>query len=270
MFARARRAFDHEVPVKQDMDPHALTSVARTHLGLVRQINEDRILDCPEHGLWAVADGMGGHRGGDVAAEIVIAALREAADRAGGPSVTDIEAALRRANLRIRDHVLSAGGVIGSTVVVLHVQADAACLIWAGDSRGYRLRGNRLEQLTRDHSLVQELLDAGAITNEMAATHPRANVVTRALGVAAELKFDKRSFTLAPQDLLLLCSDGLSRSLQEGPVPRAAETDEQFADRLLQSTLSRDGSDNISFVLVRAPAPASGASPVLRGPHVPS
>jgi serine/threonine protein phosphatase PrpC len=260
IFTSARPTLDRQVSVEHDLDGHTFTSVARTHLGLVRQINEDRILDCPEHGLWAVADGMGGHRGGDIAAEIVITALREAADQARGPSITDIEAALHRANLRIRDHALSAGGVIGSTVVVLHVLGDAACLFWAGDSRGYRLRDGRLEQLTRDHSFVQELLDAGAITDEAAVIHPQANVVTRALGVKAKLEFEKRSFTLVPHDLLLICSDGLSRSLQEGPVPRARETDQQLADRLLQSTLSRDGSDNISFVVVRVPSPASDGS----------
>jgi serine/threonine protein phosphatase PrpC len=226
------------------------TSVARTHVGHRRQINEDRVLDCPERGIWAIADGMGGHRGGDVAAEIVIGALREATDLMASPACPQsVEAALQRANQRILDHALSAGGVIGSTVVVLHVVDDRACLFWVGDSRGYRIRTHRLEQLTRDHSLVQELVDAGAITPEAAVSHPQANVVTRALGVDAELAVEQLAFRISPGDMLLLCSDGLSRSLADDV---AAGPDAALADQLLEDALHRDGSDNISFVVVRA------------------
>lgn len=258
MFARAQRVIDP--PMEHDLDKHACTSVARTHVGRVRQINEDRLLDCPERGLWAVADGMGGHRGGDVAAEIVIAALRETTEGAGALRTQDIEAALHRANLRIRQHALSAGGVIGSTVVVLHVAGEQAWLFWVGDSRGYRLRDAGFEQVTRDHSLVQELVDAGAIPPESAATHPQANVVTRALGVEAELLIEKRRFAVAANDLLLLCSDGLSRSLRDDAAPSGLETDDALADRLLDTALVRDGSDNISLVAVRVQAPADDMS----------
>ena len=254
IFARAQRVIDP--PMEHDLDNRACTSVVRSHVGRVRQINEDRLLDCPERCLWAVADGMGGHRGGDIAAEIVVTALREAAERPGALRTQDIEAALHRANLRIREHALSAGGVIGSTVVVLHVADGQACLFWAGDSRGYRLRGAGFEQMTRDHSLVQELVDAGAITPESAATHPQANVVTRALGVEAELLIEKRCFAVRANDLLLLCSDGLSRSLQNDAGPYGRETNDALADRLLETALARDGSDNISLVVVRVQAVA--------------
>jgi len=250
IFARAPRAVDN-APPENAPGGGSWSSVARTHVGRVRQINEDRLLNCPERGLWAVADGMGGHRGGDIAADIVISALREASERPETPLAHDIEAALHRANLRIREHALSAGGVIGSTVVVLYVTGERACLFWVGDSRGYRLRREGFEQLTRDHSLVQELVDAGAISPDAAATHPQANVVTRALGVEAELKIEKRLFPVAADDLLLLCSDGLSRSLGDDAMPARGETDDALADRLLQSALGRDGTDNITFVAVR-------------------
>jgi serine/threonine protein phosphatase PrpC len=254
LIARASRALAHR-PAADGEGLHS--SVARTHVGHRRQINEDRILDCPEHGLWAIADGMGGHRGGDVAAEIVIAALREVTAIADEPSQRDIEAALHRANQRIRAHALSAGGVIGSTVVALHLASDRARLFWAGDSRGYRIRAQRLEQLTRDHSLVQELVDAGAISREAAATHPQANVVTRALGVDAELAIETLTFQMLPGDTLLLCSDGLSRSLEADSGAFADAPDTALADQLLETALRRDGSDNISFVVVRAKAGAA-------------
>jgi serine/threonine protein phosphatase PrpC len=243
---RASRDFDRAPSTTGERPGLVYTSVARTHVGLRRQINEDRVLDCPERGIWAIADGMGGHRGGDVAAEIVIGALRESTGAMADPQ--SVEAALQRANQRIRDHALSAGGVIGSTVVVLHVVDDRACLLWVGDSRGYRIRTHRLEQLTRDHSLVQELVDAGAITDEAAASHPQANVVTRALGVDADLAIEQVSFRILPGDMLLLCSDGLSRSLEDNVADRP---DAALADQLLENALRRDGSDNISFVVVR-------------------
>ncbi|MBC9033393.1 serine/threonine-protein phosphatase [Sphingomonas sp. JC676] len=249
---RVSPGFDCRPPRSGDRDGLAYASVARTHVGHKRQINEDRLLDCPERGVWAIADGMGGHRGGDVAAEIVIGALREVTDAASPlPCAQSIEAALYRANQRIRDHALSAGGVIGSTVVVLHIADDRACLFWVGDSRGYRIRAHHLEQLTRDHSLVQELVDAGVISNEAAATHPQANVVTRALGVEAELAIEKLAFLVSPDDILLLCSDGLSRSLENDAAESTNEPGEALADRLLSTALHRDGSDNISFVVIR-------------------
>lgn len=230
------------------------SSVARTHVGHRRQINEDRMLDCPERGLWAIADGMGGHRGGDLAAEIVIGALREVTDAERMPTTQSIEAALHHANRRIREHALAAGGPIGSTVVVLHIVNDRACLFWVGDSRGYRIRSQHLEQLTRDHSLVQELVDAGAISEEAAATHPQANVITRALGIEAELAIEKRAFSTLPDDILLLCSDGLSRSLRADTAKSAETRGAALADQLLETALHLDGSDNITVVVVHAKA----------------
>lgn len=251
LFGRAARVSDAVTPAAA-ADP-VCGSIARTHVGRVRQINEDRLLDRPERGIWAIADGMGGHRGGDVAAEIVIGALAAIADAEAPITSAGIQSALHRANRDIRGHALAAGGVIGSTVIVLHVSGGRACLSWVGDSRGYRLRAGRLSQLTRDHSLVQELLDAGAITPEAAAVHPQANVVTRALGVDPELVVETRGFSIVPGELILLCSDGLSRSLEVDAVEREGEADEALADRLLLEALHRDGSDNISLVIVRMP-----------------
>ncbi len=223
----------------------ACRSVARSHVGLVRQINEDRVFDAPGQGLWAVADGMGGHRGGDLAAQTVVEALR--ALIAGPVSFASLCAALEDANRRILDRNRAEALDAGATVVAALVGDDVARIAWAGDSRAYLLRG-RPRLLTHDHSVVQELVDAGLLTPAGAARHPRANVITRALGIEDAVALDTVAVTLAPGDRLLLCSDGLSRSLDETRAV-GGSLDEAAAD-LLAGALARDGSDNVSLVLV--------------------
>ena len=224
--------------------PSGLRSVGRSHVGRVRTVNEDRILDRPLAGLFAVADGMGGHADGSLAAETVIAHL----DRlAGQPDRPDIPAALDAAN---REIVQRGGGKSGTTIVVLRISGGRADIWWAGDSRAYLVRDRRLRLLTRDHSLVQELVEAGEIAAHQAAGHPRANVVTRALGTRDQVDVDRCELPLEPGDLLLVCSDGLSRSLASDDFG-AGEPLEALADRLLNSALDRDGRDNISFVIVK-------------------
>lgn len=227
-------------------DIEAFRSVSRSHVGRVRQVNEDRVLDRPDRGLWAVADGMGGHRGGDIAAELAIAALRGVADADAPVTDAAILAALESANGQILARSEAAGGVIGSTIVALHVAQGQARIFWAGDSRAYRAVAGRWEQVTRDHSLVQQLVDDGLIDREQAKRHPQGHVITRALGVEGDVEVESVSFAVAPGAVLLLCSDGLSRSLGGD----AIEGDAVAADRMLADALERDGSDNISFVLV--------------------
>ncbi|MDV3455500.1 protein phosphatase 2C domain-containing protein [Sphingomonas sp. HF-S4] len=230
----------------RSQDIEAFRSVSRSHVGRVRQVNEDRVLDRPDRGLWAVADGMGGHRGGDIAAELAIAALRGVADADSPVRGEAILAALESANGQILARSEAAGGVIGSTIVALHVAEGEAQIFWAGDSRAYRARDGRWEQATRDHSLVQQLVDEGLIDREQARRHPQAHVITRALGVEGKVEVERVSFAVEPGDVLLLCSDGLSRSLGGN----GTGADEQAAERLLTEALEKDGSDNITFVLV--------------------
>lgn len=218
-------------------------STCRSHVGRVRTINEDRVLERLDVGLWAVADGMGGHSGGGEAAETLIGHL---ADIAAPVSEEAIAQALVAANAAILG---ASEGQSGTTAVVLHVNGDGARLCWAGDSRAYLIRGGALKLLTRDHSVVQQLVDAGALTPEQAAHHPRANVITNALGVGETLTIDRALHRLAPGDRLLLCSDGLSRSLCDRDVANADPLETQ-ADRLLTNALQRDGGDNISFALI--------------------
>ncbi|WP_240700240.1 PP2C family protein-serine/threonine phosphatase [Sphingomonas gei] len=218
----------------------------------MRKVNEDRVLDRPDRSLWAVADGMGGHRGGDIAADLAIAALRGLADAPAPITRAVILAALDQANAEILARGAEAGGVIGSTIVVLHVADGEAQIFWAGDSRAYRARNAAWEQLTSDHSLVQQLLDQGLIDRAQAARHPQGHVITRALGVESVVEVEAMSFAAEAGDILLLCSDGLSRSLR-WEIPRELDLiDPRAADRILAEALENDGSDNISFVIVAA------------------
>lgn len=230
-------------------DVRSRVSVARSHVGRVRSINEDRVLDCPTAGLWAVADGMGGHSGGDVAAQLAVDRLRLLAAAGTVPTLGDVLSAVWQANSDIRHHNASAGTDAGTTVVAATISEDVASIAWAGDSRAYRLRDGRLELLTHDHSFVQELVDAKLLTPAQAELHPRANVVTRALGVGDAVACDTVTVALAPDDRLLLCSDGFSRSLSAED--HWTGSDLEMVEAMIAVSLERGGSDNISVVLIR-------------------
>lgn len=242
LLRRIRRA-PVDVPIAL-VRPVVPRSAARTHVGRVRTVNEDRVLDRPERGLWAVADGMGGLSAGDVAAAQAVATLDslEAIDEA---ALLD---ALQRANAAI---LAEGGGRSGATIVAAHIAGDVATIFWAGDSRAYHVRGTKVRRLTRDHSVVQDLIDAGLLDEDKADGHPRANVVTRALGVQAPVAIDTVQVTLEPGDRVMLCSDGVSRSLDVHDLGRGGALDD-VADRVLAGALERDGTDNASLVLIEA------------------
>lgn len=224
-------------------DTYRLRSVSRSHVGRVRMVNEDRVFDDAGAGVWAVVDGMGGHSGGDLAAQQVVACLRDASGTPQG-----VRDALHAANALIHARNQRLRLDAGATAVAATFAADRLEIAWAGDSRAYRLGDGRAELLTHDHSLVQQLVDAGLLTPALAERHPQANVVTRALGVDADLALDTVAAE-AREGRFLLCSDGLSRSLREEDMEGALSL-EALADRLLATALDRDGSDNISLVLI--------------------
>lgn len=235
-----------------------VASGALTHPGQVRPANEDGVLAAPGRGFWAVTDGMGGHVGGAEAAAAVVAAL-DALPRAAalGTALDDIEGALRAAGRRIAARAAAMpGAVIGATAVALAIRGrDWGCL-WAGDSRAYRLHRGRLEQLTRDHTEANDLLDAGVITAEEARTWPRRNVITRAVGVSEPLVLDRVTGRMAPGDRFVLCSDGLMKHVADDEIAGivTAEADAGAAARaLLDLTLARGARDNVTVVVVAAP-----------------
>ena len=232
--------------------------VSRTHVGLKRKINEDSILVETGRGLWAVADGMGGHDAGEVASAAVADALRAL------PANDDLDAlatqavqALQRVNgelIRLAQSNHSERS-IGTTVVGLAIADGSFRCFWAGDSRAYRLRDGEIIRLSRDHSLVQDLVDAGMIQPEEAERHENANVITRAVGVRETLEVDCMSGDALAGDLFLLASDGLTRVVndQEIAAELAGGSLERAADRLLETVLARGAPDNVSLIVVRYP-----------------
>ena len=230
-------------------------SAARTHVGTVRRRNEDAVLERAEIGLWAVADGAGGHERGDYASSSIIAALREVdAVRSGLSLVEEVRGQLAGVNreLRARAATIGPNALIGSTVAVLVIFDDQCCCLWAGDSRLYRMRDGRLRQLTRDQSHVQDLVDRGEILPEAAAAHPMANIVTNLVGAFDRLMLEERQDRLEPGDILLLCSDGLSGALRDAEMAHIMAGSEvaAAADRLIERALDQGARDNVSAVVV--------------------
>ena len=230
-------------------------SAVRTHIGMVRQRNEDAVLDRAEVGLWAVADGAGGHERGDYASACIVEALA-AIDAAysGARLVQEVRASLSRVNneLRAKATVLGPNALICTTVVTLLIDAGQARVLWAGDSRLYLMRAGRLGQLTRDQSYVQDLVDRGEITREEAAGHPLSNIVTNLVGGSDELIFEERNERLETGDILLLCSDGLSGSVTDAEIAEVlgAYRVSTAADRLIECALAQGARDNVSVVVI--------------------
>jgi serine/threonine protein phosphatase PrpC len=232
----------------------AFECVSRTHVGLRRKVNEDSMLVRTDRGLWAVADGMGGHDKGDVASAMVTDALLHLPIVYGLENLVEAATeALTRVN---RELIVLAGSgessrTIGSTVVGLAIAGEQFRCFWAGDSRAYRIRGDQIVQLTRDHSLVQELVEAGMLTPQEALDHPNSNVITRAVGVVEDLKIDKVSGDARPGDQFLLASDGLTKLVDEAELVAELTTrrPEDAADKLIETVLSRGAPDNIAMII---------------------
>lgn len=223
-----------------------------TNRGMVRERNEDSILTDPTGALWAVADGMGGYGNGDVASEIVIDCLAQIPDGVDpGPALV---ARLQEANGLVLQRQRSAGmGRMGATVVAVLISGAVAHVAWVGDSRAYLLRGGRLRPLTRDHSVVQEMIDRGELSPAEAERHPESHVITRAVGGGAELDVDLISVPLAIGDRLLLCSDGLTRCVYEQTVEallRDAASPEDACQKLVREALDSGAPDNVSTIAV--------------------
>jgi len=234
----------------------AFECVSRTDVGLRRKVNEDSLLVRTERGLWAVADGMGGHDAGDVASAKVTEALQRL------PVVYSLDdlvesavVALKRTNHELIALAAANGSerTIGSTVVGLAIADGQYRCFWAGDSRAYQVRGDQIIQLTRDHSLVQDLVNAGMLGPEEAVDHPNANIITRAVGVAEELRIDTVSGEARSGDQFLLATDGLTRMVEDSELVAelTGNRPQEAAEKLIETVLARGAPDNVSIIITK-------------------
>lgn len=225
-----------------------------TDVGRVREVNEDSFtVIAPE--TYVVADGMGGHAAGEVASRILVDTAKELLDR---PEVFYSELVLKKAVLRANDAILSQASEVpeyagmGTTATLFHREGEQGIWAHVGDSRIYLLRGQELCQITRDHSLVEDLVENGSITREEARNHPRKNILTRAVGAEEKLLVDTGSLRLQNGDRLLLCSDGLTNMVTDAQIQEILQDGHPMdkAAVLVQKALEAGGTDNITAIVV--------------------
>lgn len=233
------------------------TSHALTHLGTVREINEDAFLELTKYGIWVVADGMGGHAAGDVASQLVIDSLQVLVTNTPKDSlncqlIIDCLKDANRKLLSLSDSTYR-GKSLGTTVVILFVKDETAYFLWAGDSRAYLLRDQQLSQITKDHSQVNDMVDEGVLSLQQAEQHPLANVITRAIGVFDDLEVSVIQLTLQNEDLFLLCSDGLNKELSDLEIQKTLQSasiiDSGMA--LIHTSLVRNARDNVTCIVIK-------------------
>ncbi len=225
----------------------------RTHVGAVRKINEDSHLARPSDGLWAVADGMGGHIKGQWASSTIVRVLSEAVlSGVFEEAVDGVIEALESANDEIYQAASEAGGAIGSTVAVLLIRGVRCAVLWAGDSRVYRCHDRELAPLTTDHSQVEQMVASGLLDRSEADNHPMAHVLSRAVGVRESLTLDRIDGEVAAGDSFLLCSDGLSRMVRAPEIQRLLieMPPRVVATRLVDMALDRGAPDNVTVAVV--------------------
>ncbi|TQV85874.1 PP2C family protein-serine/threonine phosphatase [Aliikangiella coralliicola] len=231
-------------------------SAEETNVGAVRQENEDSVISVPDIGVWAVADGMGGHDAGNVASDMIVNALSEIKrEHKLSDFVAKIEDEIIDVNQRLQEYseIMLDGRIVGSTVVTLLIKGRIGVCLWAGDSRLYRFRNNQITQISSDHSHVSELLKHGSITAEEAENHPESNVITRAVGTYEELLLDIDIFEVRVGDIYLLCSDGLYNSVNEETIVNCIRNNniESAVEKLIEISLQNKAADNVSVILVK-------------------
>ncbi len=231
----------------------AATGVS-THEGQVRPFNEDSWYASDEKGLWAVADGMGGHERGEWASAVVVQeldALILAPDFT--QACAEIAEALHRANRTIFAEATARGSQMGTTAVLLFVRDGRFAILWVGDSRAYLLRGGQVVQLSRDHTQVQEMVDRGLLEPHEAEGHPMGHILARAVGVVAEMEVDVIQDEVEAGDTFLLCSDGLHGVVEDEEIARllGGSLPELIVSELVNEALDRGAPDNVTTVAVR-------------------
>lgn len=241
--------------------PHPLDYSAVTHPGLERDNNEDCYLSMPEAGIWLVADGMGGHEAGEVASAVVRNTVKNLYRHQTDKSLGETIQISHRAVLEAATRGEGAPGM-GSTVVAMHSVSQRYEIAWVGDSRAYlwthAADGGHLEQLTRDHSYVQMLLESGAITAADMDKHPERNIITQCLGSneLEQVQVDVVQGQWQKNQWILLCSDGLTDEVDDKTIAQVlfdSEDCETAVDQLLHTALTNGGHDNVTVQIIESP-----------------
>lgn len=246
--------------------PQGWTGAGRTETGYVRASNQDALALLNDCGVWIVADGMGGHPAGDVAAQTAVAVATQRVraqaswlhDHPNGAAefMTDV---VTSANRRIHDLMLEQSSLrgMGTTFVALAITPTTipiAHIAHLGDSRAYLYRAGQLTQLTRDHTLVQQLVQRGLIDEATALIHPERHVLTKGLGMGADMQPELTSVPVTPQDLIVLCSDGLTKMLEDSAIAAilscASDDPHRACHDLIEEALNRGGEDNVTVIVV--------------------
>ncbi len=246
--------------------------VGLTERGLVRPTNQDALLVDNSLGIWIVADGMGGHAGGEVASRLAVESvashLQAESARRIQEGVTphtheaSVRDAIRNADHAILSHAKTEPGLkgMGTTIVLLRISSEQeprATIAHVGDSRAYRFSQGSLTLLTQDHSLVEDYVRCGRLTPAQASKHPLRHVITRALGIEGSSEPDISVYSLAPADLVLLCTDGLTKMLDDARIAatlRASGGSPEAACRaLVDAAITRGGEDNVTVLICAAP-----------------
>ena len=230
-----------------------LTGVS-THQGQVRDHNEDGWFASEEQGLWAVADGMGGHENGEWASGVVVAALGKLQlDGEFEHCCEQIAEALHEANTEIQTESSANGKQMGTTAVVLFVRGSRFAVLWVGDSRAYLLRDGTLHQISKDHTQVQEMVDLGMLEADQVNVHPMRHVLARAIGVTDEIQVDVIVDEIDPGDTFLLASDGLHCCVGDDTIARvlAGASLDAVTNDLVNESLDHGAPDNVTVVAVR-------------------
>ena len=223
-----------------------------THVGKVRKNNEDALIFI-EPETFAVADGMGGQAAGEVASKILIDTAKNFLPTVPEPHNEDIlKKVIMKSNAAILREAANNPEYkgMGTTATILHIYKDRAYYAHVGDSRIYRLKNNILEQITQDHSYVENLVRKGEITPSEARVHPMKNFLTQAVGAVPEVEVDTASFSVNIGDIFLLCTDGLTNMVDDKKITEILLSSENPAEKLIQAALDNGGADNISVIVV--------------------
>lgn len=237
-----------------------IISDGKTDVGRIRSSNEDTIGLFPEWNLFIVADGMGGHAAGEVASRISVDALYKYFSSRKGfdlPAKERLSSAIREANLEV---IKKAAGDIrylgmGTTIVAILIEGRIATIGHVGDSRAYLVSGDKIRAMTSDHSLVNQYVETGLITQEEARRHPQRNILTRALGISEDMDAEMQEIQIEEEDIFILCSDGLTNMLEDedilSTVISSKEDPSLSCNALIDLANNKGGEDNISVIVVR-------------------